>query len=304
MIWSMIWVDASWWLGDLGWGLQTRKDGLQKEWLVRNESSCACFPIPYLYTRSGLQEAPGVILESSPSLTYSSQSIGESRQNMSMCSYDHFSPPPLLLQSISPLVCWHRFRAVWVPAFTLVLFSLSTPPTHTHLLKIWTRSYHSSAYHCPTAFQHTGVQSEGPTMASNIHVICGLVPVIWFLWPHLPHYLPLSFSPSHPGLLSVPPSCQVHFHLCPFAGYVLRLDIYVAFSLISSGLFQVLPPFLSPLSEMTPPLQVTLCSLTFISSSWCCSLLLDTMLDHYLCIDFLSSSLECKSLREGTCLLS
>lgn len=65
-------------------------------------------------------------------------------------------------------------------------------------------------------------KSEGLTMASNVHVI-------WFLWPHLPRSLPLSLSSSHPP---VPPSCQAHFHLCPFVGYVLPLDLHVVFSLI------------------------------------------------------------------------
>lgn len=73
--------------------------------------------------------------------------------------------------------------------------------------------------------------------------------------------------------------------------------------LINSGLIQMLPSSLPSLSEVTSLPHVTPYSLNFSFSRCCCSLLLNITLTSYLCIDFLSSSLEYKSLREGTCSL-
>lgn len=54
-------------------------------------------------------------------------------------------------------------------------------------------------------------------MASDIHVICGLIPVLWFLWPHPPlfSFSLLLFQPSWPTFCSsILPSSFPSLPLC------------------------------------------------------------------------------------------
>lgn len=151
--------------------------------------------------------------------------------------------------AMSYLACYHRFPSGFL--FSLFLPSVCPPcqfkkqKNVIHLLK--TLQWLSN---------RLVVSSECFTMASNIHTICDLAPSCLFGLISC-HSLPLSCSSSRPGLLSVPLSCQAHFHLGPFARYVLPIDLHVAFSFIHPGLLRMLPSYLAPLSEVTPLPHVT-----------------------------------------------